>query len=72
MAWQRTIPASLAPARMLRLHEVQAITGLPRNTVYYAMDHRGFPKPYKPNSRVALWSEADVLAWLREQLPPAA
>jgi len=54
--------------RFLRLAEVELMTGLSRPTIYrlikrHASEGGGFPAPVKV-SRMSLWIEAEVLAWI--------
>ena len=57
-----------APMRILRLPEVHARTGLARSTIYLAVSEDRFPKPIALGERAVGWIEAEVDAWLREQI----
>ena len=57
-----------APARVLRLPRVQARTGLARSTIYVRVADGSFPKPVRLGARAVGWIEAEVEAWIREQI----
>lgn len=53
--------------KMLREREVKQITGLSRVT-RWRMERKGeFPKKIKLSERCVAWSEAEVVAWLKER-----
>lgn len=54
--------------RLLRLPEVQRLTGLRRSAVYEQMQKGTFPRSVKAGPRTATWSEAAVQAWISERL----
>jgi prophage regulatory protein len=49
-----------ASDRLLRLPEVQRLTGLRRSAIYEQMQKGGFPESVKTSPRAATWSEAAV------------
>ena len=57
-----------APARVLRLPRVQARTGLSRSTIYARVANGTFPQPVRLGARAVGWIEAEVDAWIREQI----
>lgn len=59
---KRTRPTT----RLLRVSEVQALTGLARSTIYAWSAQDRFPSPIRLSPRAARWIEADVKQWLRE------
>lgn len=59
---KRTRPTT----RLLRVSEVQALTGLARSTIYAWSAQGRFPSPIRLSPRAARWVEADVKQWLRE------
>jgi prophage regulatory protein len=54
--------------RLIRLPEVQRLTGLGKTTLY-TLERRGlFPRRRKLTSRASAWVEAEVISWI-EALP---
>lgn len=51
--------------RLIRLREVQAMTGLNRNLIYELPD---FPKCIKISTRCSAWLESEVQAWIHAQI----
>ena len=65
----RTIePGEDVPARILRLPQVQARTGLSRSTICRRLAAGSFPKPVQLGARATGWIEEVVDAWIREQI----
>lgn len=60
--------ASKSPDRLLRLPEVQRLTGLGRSAIYQQMKEGFFPRSVKVGPRAASWSEAAVQEWIRQRL----
>ena len=54
--------------RLLRLPEVQRLTGLRRSAIYEQMQRGIFPRSVKAGPRAATWSEAAVQAWISDRL----
>jgi len=54
--------------RLLRLPEVQRLTGLRRSAIYEQMQRGIFPRSVKAGARAATWSEAAVQAWISERI----
>ena len=54
--------------RLLRLPEVQRLTGLRRSAIYEQMQRGIFPRSVKAGPRAATWSEAAVQAWILDRL----
>lgn len=63
----RTSTSTTTP-RLIRLKEVQRLTGLARSTIYAKMAEGTFPKRRKVTPTIAVWSEAEVLAWIADVL----
>ena len=57
-----------ASDRLLRLPEVQRLTGLRRSAIYEQMQRGVFPRSVKAGPRAATWSEAAVQAWIADRL----
>ena len=55
------------PARILRLAEVKARTGLSRSTIYRWRVAGRFPPPVVMGGRTLGWFESDLEQWLHEQ-----
>lgn len=54
--------------RLIRLPEVRRLTGLSRSTIYSMIDAGSFPRQRKITPTIAVWLEADVLAWIDKVL----
>lgn len=59
------------PQRFLRVHQVMAVTGLSRPSVYRLAAAGAFPKPIKLSERSSAWIEADVQAWMNARVEAA-
>lgn len=57
-----------APDRLLRLPEVERLTGLRRSAIYVQMQRGVFPRSVKAGRRTATWSESAVQAWIADRL----
>jgi prophage regulatory protein len=53
---------------LLRLPEVQRLTGLRRSAIYEQMQKGIFPRSVKAGPRAATWSEAAVQAWISKRI----
>lgn len=63
--------ALMSNERLIRLPQVQSLTGLKRAHLY-ALARRGeFPKPIKIGLRASAWQESMVLDWLQEKIRSA-
>lgn len=62
------VHAPRPPDRLLRLPEVQRMTGLGRSAIYQQMKVGLFPRSVKVGPRAATWSEAAVQRWIRQRL----
>jgi prophage regulatory protein len=51
--------------RFIRLPEVMRLTGMSRSTIYLRIGEGNFPKPFHPSERMSVWSEREVMAWIR-------
>lgn len=64
----------LAPAptarqdRLLRLAEVEHLTGLKKSSLYGMARTGKFVKPIKLSARCVAWSEAAVLQWIADRV----
>lgn len=50
------------------LRDVKDITSFSRATIYGKIKDSGFPKPMKISAKRVVWDEAQVRAWLNEQV----
>ena len=53
--------------RLIRLPQVKAMVGLGRSSIYDRIKKEAFPKPIKLG-RLSVWVEAELEAWIREQI----
>lgn len=54
--------------RLLRLPEVEGMTGCKKSTIYEMMRAGRFPKSVRLNARLVVWSESAVLTWVQERI----
>ena len=60
--------AKLASDRLLRLPEVERLTGLRRSAVYEKMRRGIFPRSVKTGQRTAAWPKSAVQSWIAERM----
>lgn len=53
-----------APSRLVRRPEVEAMTGLPKSTLYDCLQAGTFPPPVKLSARSVAWRLSEVEAWI--------
>lgn len=53
---------------LIRLLEVQKLTGMARSTIYARMAEGSFPRPLKLSTRHVAWKLQQILDWI-EALP---
>jgi len=53
---------------ILRLPSVKTRTGLSRSTIYLRMGNGSFPAPISLGPRCIGWVEAEIEAWIQEQI----
>ena len=56
------------PLRMLRLSQVNAVTGLGKTKIYELQAEGSFPMRVKLTSHSVAWIEEDVQAWLAKRI----
>ena len=56
------------PDRLLRMPEVQRLTGLRRSAIYEQMQRGTFPQSVKVGQRATTWSELAIQGWITERL----
>jgi len=49
--------------RLIRRHEMQAVTGLHIVTIYRRMAEGAFPAPVRLGPRAVAWRESDIVKW---------
>lgn len=57
--------------RLIRLPEVQRLTGLGRSQLYALAAQDRFPAPIKLSDRCSAWVESDVRGWIAERIEAA-
>lgn len=67
--------ASQLSVRLLRLPDVEQLTGLRKSSIYAYMGKErgcGFPVPVRIGARAVAWRESDVLGWIssRAEIKP--
>lgn len=58
--------ADLAPGRLLRLPEVERMVGMKKSTIYDRIKAERFPGPVANGSRISVWRENEVRAWMAD------
>lgn len=66
-----SLSAPVANHRLLRLPEVQRLTGLGRSQIYALASKGCFPKPLKLSERCSAWIEQEVQTWIGERVASA-
>ena len=56
---------------LLRLQQVQALTGLARSTLYKLVSERNFPSPIPLTGRAVAWDSQAVNAWIESRIAAA-
>jgi len=56
------------PDRLLRLPEVERLTGLRRSAIYEQMRKGIFPRSVKAGQRTAAWPESAVQSWIADRM----
>lgn len=54
--------------RLLRLPEVEAITGMKKTSIYALMREGRFPQRICLSRRMSAWSESAVLQWVQAKI----
>jgi len=54
--------------RFIRLHELTAVTGMSRSTIYNRMKDGSFPRSYQLGDRLVAWLEKDVESWMASKV----
>ena len=56
------------PDRLLRLKQVECLTGCRKSTLYRMMKQGRFPRSVEITPRLVAWSEAAVQQWIEERI----
>lgn len=54
--------------KLLRRRVVEALTGLPRSSLYEKIADGDFPKPVRLGSRSVAWISSEVDHWITERI----
>ena len=54
--------------RLLRVREVEDLTGFSKRTIYRWMSQDRFPKQIPLGRRVVVWQEKEILSWCFDQI----
>ena len=57
---------------LLRLQQVQALTGLARSTIYKLISEKRFPAPISPSGRSVAWDSHAIDAWIQSRIAASA
>ncbi|MFN9726662.1 helix-turn-helix transcriptional regulator [Acidovorax sp.] len=57
--------------RLVRLPEVEEMTGCKKSTIYELMRAGKFPKSVRLNARMVAWPETAVLQWVQDRIAEA-
>ena len=53
---------------ILRRHDVERVTGLPRSTIYDKIAKGEFPRPIKLSMKSVGWRESEITEWLQGRI----
>lgn len=57
--------------RLLRLPEVEEVTGCKKSTIYELMRAGKFPRSIRVHARMVAWPETAVLQWVQDRIAGA-
>lgn len=58
--------------RLIRLPEVEALTGCKKSTIYTLQAQNQFPKSVRLSARMVAWPETAVLQWVQDRINQAS
>jgi len=58
--------------RLVRLPEVESLTGCKKSTIYLLIQQGKFPQPVRLSARLSAWPETAVLQWVQDRIKQAA
>lgn len=53
---------------ILRRHDVERVTGLPRSTIYDKVAKGEFPRPIQLSARAVGWLESEIVEWQKVRI----
>lgn len=56
---------------LLRLHQVQVLTGLSRSSIYALIKQGAFPRPVLIGTRAVAWNSLAIQQWITDRLNQA-
>jgi prophage regulatory protein len=62
-SWGGPTQSRLADRRLIRLPEVERLTGLKKTQIYELLKKKEFPRPVK-HGRLSLWEATEVEDWI--------
>lgn len=67
-------PTQTKPEILVRLPQVEILSGLKKTSIYNGAHDGTFPKPIRISARCVAWRESDLVAWQaqRQQAPIGA
>ena len=71
MKYLNPCPACGRPDRLIRIREVEQMTGRSRSSIYRDIDAGTFPAPVRIGPNAVAWWESEVRAWMAN-LPRAS
>lgn len=54
--------------RLIRLPEVESMTGCKKSTIYQMIGAGDFPRPIRLTARAVAWPETAVLQWVQDRI----
>lgn len=57
--------------RMLRLPQVEQVTGLKKSAIYELARTGRFPRRIRLSARATAWAESEVLQWIQDRIAGA-
>jgi len=59
----------MSEKKVLRLHDVMAIVGVRKTTIYSWVKRGEFPAPVRLGARAVGWRESEIGDWLASRIP---
>ena len=69
---QASASTTAQPQRLLRLPDVEALTGLKKSSLYDLMRRNEFPAAVKLSRRAVCWDSQAVAQWISERIKAGA
>ena len=54
--------------RLVRMPEVETLTGCKKSTIYLLIQQGKFPQPVRLSARLSAWPETAVLQWVQDRI----